>query len=110
MNDATVADLILRAVAAMREHGELPEVETPSISVSRVSSGGAALFRSNVGQALATAQTGEHPNQSPQAFARAVADYLREVVDLVPAYYDVASVESGNDGSLTITLRGPETQ
>lgn len=110
MNDAAVTDLILRAVAAMRERGELPEVETPKISVSRVSREGVARFQSNVGQALAIAQTGDLPHLTPQALASAVADYLREVVDLVPAYHDVAMVESSDDGSLTITLRDPKAQ
>ncbi len=110
MDSESVADLILRAVAAMREHGELPEFETPRITIARVNGSGAPAFRSNVGQALASAQTGAQPPQSARALAVAIAGYLREVVDLVPAYHDVALVTSSSDGSLTITLRGPETQ
>lgn len=110
MNDEMVTDLILRAIAAMGERGDLPAFEPPTISVWRVTNGDAARFRSNVGEALAAAQTGEQPRLSPQALASAVAGYLREVVDLVPAYHEVASVESSGDGSLTITLHGPEAQ
>ena len=109
MNSASVTDLILRSIAAMRERGELPEFEPPTISVARLSASDHARFRSDVGQALAASQTGDQPRLSPQKLASAIADYLREVVDLVPAYRDVASVEASDDGSLTITLRGPET-
>ncbi len=104
MDEESVADLILRAVAAMREHGDLPEVETPRITISRVSSG-AATFRANVGQALAAAKIGDQSSLGPLTLASAVADYLRDVVDLVPAYHDVASVTSTDDGSILITLR-----
>lgn len=106
MDGESVTDLILRGVAALRERGEFPEVETPSITIARVTDSGSETYYSNVGQALATAQIGEQPRQSAQAFARALADYLREVVDLVPAYRDVAAVTSTDNGSLIITLRG----
>lgn len=110
MNGESVTDLILRAVAAMREHGELPEIETPKIAIARVTDASAETFRSNVGQALAIAQAGEQPRLSPQALASAIAGYLREVVDLVPAYSDITSVTPSDDGSLLITLRGPESR
>ncbi len=106
MDGESVTDLILRAVAAMRERGELPEIEAPSIVVVHAMSAGAKTFRANVGQALAAAQTDEQTRLSAQALAHAVADYLREVVDLVPAYHEVAAVTSTDDGSLIITLRG----
>lgn len=109
MNGASVTDLILRSIAAMRERGDLPEFEPPTISVARLSGSDPARFRSDVGQALAASQTGDQ-RQSPRELASAIAEYLREVADLVPAYHDVASVEASDDGSLTITLRGPETQ
>ncbi len=105
MNGEAVTDLILRAIAAMRERGDLPEVETPRITVTAVSGVNAETFRSNVGQALAAAQTGEHPLMSPHTLATTIADYLSEVVDLVPAYHDVASVRALDDGTLIITLR-----
>lgn len=109
MNGEAVTDLILRAIAVMRERGEFPEMETPKITVARLTNASVETFHSNAGQAIAAAQTGEQPHPSAQALARAVADYLREVVDLVPAYHEVASVTSTDDGSLIITLRGAET-
>jgi hypothetical protein len=109
MNGASVTDLLLRSIAAMRERGELPEFEPPMISVARLTGSDPARFHCNAGQALAAGQTGDQPRLSPQDLAHTIANYLREVVDLVPAYHDVAAVEASDDGSLTITLRGPET-
>ena len=45
MNGASVTDLILRSIAAMRERGDLPEFEPPTISVARLSGSDPARFR-----------------------------------------------------------------
>jgi hypothetical protein len=73
-------------------------------------SGKTANFRANVGQALAAGSQDQRASAAnPKALAAIVASYLVEVVDIVPAYRDVASVTSADDGSLTIVLRGLET-
>lgn len=106
MNSDSVRDLILRAVAALRERGELPEVERPQISVARVAGDGPAVYRSNLGVALAEAMAGDaQPAANPYRLAVSVVEYLSEVVELVPAYHDVQSVTAAEDGSITVTLR-----
>lgn len=106
MDGETVSDIILRGIASMREHGDLPEIESPRIVIMRTSLGGSSTFIANVGQALAAALTSDQPPLSPRAIASSITEYLREVVELVPAYHDIASVTSTEDGSILITLRG----
>lgn len=109
MNGESVTDLILRAVAALRERQEIPDVESPQIVVSRIPGDGVVTFHSNVGQALTATRSDDNgPALSPHVVASLVASYLAEVVDAVPAYHDIASVTATEDGSLTITLRTPE--
>lgn len=106
MNSDSVRDLIMRAVAALRERGELPEVERPQISVARVAGEGPAVYRSNLGVALAKAVTGDaQPAANPYRLAVSVVEYLSEVIELVPAYHDVLAITAAEDGSVTVTLR-----
>jgi hypothetical protein len=110
MDGESVTDLILRAVAAMRERDELPAIDAPQITVLRVPDSMGETFHANVGQALAVAQVSAPPRLSAQALASAVAEYLRDVIDLVPAYHNIAAVASTDDGTLIITLRSAETR
>lgn len=105
MDGESVSAIILRAIASMREHGDLPEIESPRILITRTSLGGSTAFIASVGQALAAALLRDQPSPSPRALASSVAEYLREVVELVPAYHEIASVTSTEDGSVIITLR-----
>lgn len=100
MDDAAVKDLILRAIAAMRERGELPEFEHPNVTVTRLASETLA-YRSNVGAAIADAQPDDR--QSARDLAHAIAAYIAEVVDLVPAYHDVRAITPADDGTITIS-------
>lgn len=103
MDSEAVADLILRAVAAMRERGDLPDVENPLLTITQLRSEGLPLYRSNAGAALFAAQQNVRPTAAE--FAEAIAAYLREVVDLVPAYSDVRLISPDQDGGIVITLR-----
>jgi hypothetical protein len=101
MDGAAVTDLILRAIAALRERGELPEVEHPSVTVTRLASETLA-YRSNAGAAIAAAQPDDR--QSARDLAHAIAAYLAEVVDLVPAYHEVRAIMPADDGTITIFI------
>lgn len=105
MDGAAVTDMILRAVAALREQGELPEMEPPRISVTQVTNSTGLAYHANIGPALAEAQTAQSNALTAENLARRVADYLEEVVDLVPAYHDIAAIALAPNGSLIITMR-----
>ena len=94
----------MRAVASLREHGDLPEIEAPQVIVIRVSGISHDSFQANVGQALAVAQTGDASRLTPQELAVQVAEYLAEVVTLVPAYREIATVSSSVNGDIVIAL------
>lgn len=104
MDGEAITDLILRAIAAMRERGELPTMEAPRLTVIPVKGKRADAYRANIGEALAAAQTDPGAHQAPVALGTAVANYLSEVVDLVPAYRDVAAIELAENGDVLISL------
>ncbi|HEX9035596.1 MAG TPA: hypothetical protein VF808_01245 [Ktedonobacterales bacterium] len=103
MDGEIVADLILRAIAALREHGELAAADTPPLTLTRLDLPGQIVYRSNAGVAL-SAELSDRAN-APFELAAKLAAYLRDVIDTVPAYHDVQAVEAEHNGNLLISLR-----
>jgi hypothetical protein len=105
MDGEAVTDLILRAIAAMRERGDIPPMDAPQITVRRITGASTCAYHANIGQALAASQTTQD-SLPPEALGASVATYLAEVADLVPAYHDVAAIELVEGGAILITLTG----
>lgn len=105
MDGAAVTDMILRSVAAMRERGELPEMDAPRLALIHEHGPAGESYRCDIGYALASALTSRDNSTPPDELAGRVATYLQEVADLVPAYRDIASVQLDSDGALVVTMR-----
>lgn len=104
MTEALARDIIQRALASLRERNALPSVDLPPITLVPLEGERGYLTRIAVDLALA-AEAADIPDVSADALARTLATYLAEVVDLVPAYSDIARVEFAGDGAILLYLR-----
>ncbi len=97
-------DVIQRALAALRERNIIPSVDLPQVTFTPLE--GASGYVTRIAVELAqAAEKADIPNVSAAALADALATYLAEVVDLVPAYSDLAHIETAGDGAIHIYLR-----
>ncbi len=102
--DATLRDIVAKAVAALAEDGALPESAIPAFTVERVGTGGSGAYTTDVAlQLAAAARAAGHPAE-PHALAEAIAARIRETVALVPAYDLVGPVEAVETGVITMRL------
>ncbi|HEY7849471.1 MAG TPA: hypothetical protein VIC27_05360 [Ktedonobacterales bacterium] len=102
--DALVRDVILRALAALRERNALPSVDLPQVTLLPLEDARGYLTRVAVEMALAAAAA-DIENVYPEALAATISTYLAETVDLVPAYSVIERIEPASEGVIRIYLR-----
>lgn len=107
MTEELARDVVLRALAALRERNALPSVDLPTITLVPLEDGRGYVTRVAVELALAAEAAGLEPVY-PEALAGIIARYLAELVDLVPAYSDIARVEPASEGAILLYLREEE--
>src|SRR5487761_2334432 len=109
MNEALTRDVIMRAMASLRERGILPSVDLPPVilvPLAGESLPGERVYVTHIAVNLAqAAENADLPNAQPAALATILASYLAEVVDLVPAYSDIHHVESDSAGAIYLYVR-----
>jgi hypothetical protein len=105
MTDELVRDVIVRALASLRERNALPSVDLPPVTLVPLEGGRGYLTRVAVEVALAAEAQGIE-NIYPEALATTISTYLTETVDLVPAYSEIARIEPASEGVIRIYLRG----
>ncbi len=104
MTEQLVRDVVLRALAALRERNALPSVDLPQVTLIPLEDAPGYLTRVAAEVALAAQAQGiEHVY--PEALAITLATYLTETVDLVPAYGEIARIEPASEGAIRIYLR-----
>ncbi|HEX2348082.1 MAG TPA: hypothetical protein VHI51_06540 [Ktedonobacterales bacterium] len=102
--EALMRDVILRALASLRERNALPSVDLPPVTLLPLAVGRG--YRTRVAIEIASAADAAEIEHRPvEALASSIASYLAETVDLVPAYHVIARVETAGDGKITLYLR-----
>lgn len=97
-------DVVLRALASLRERNALPSVDLPFVSLLPLAAGRG--YRTRVAIEIAdAADAAEIEHRPVEALASNIASYLAETVDLVPAYHVIARVETAGGGEITLYLR-----
>lgn len=104
MTEALVRDVIMRALASLRERNALPSVDLPAVTLLPLEGERGYLSRVAIELALA-AEAADLPNVRAEALATTIANYLAETVDLVPAYSEIERVESISGGLIRFILR-----
>jgi hypothetical protein len=108
MTDELVRDVIVRALASLRERNALPSVDLPPVILvpleDELTGKRGYLTRVAVEVALAAEAQGIE-NIYPEALAITISTYLAETVDLVPAYSEIARIEPASEGVIRIYLR-----
>ena len=100
-----VRDIFIRALAALRERGDLPEVEIPEFEVERPQIAAHGDYGTNVAMKLAAAVRSAGGKSNPRTLAEQIAGHVREIVDVVPAYHFIESVEVAGPGFINLRLR-----
>jgi len=100
-----VRDVFIRSLAALREHGELPDVEIPEFEVERPQIAAHGDYGTNVAMKMAAAVRSSGGKSNPRALAELIAGHVREVVEVVPAYHFIQAVEVAGPGFINIRLR-----
>ncbi|HEX8982830.1 MAG TPA: hypothetical protein VF792_08680 [Ktedonobacterales bacterium] len=104
MDEQVVRDVVMRALATLREWNALPSVDLPPVALAPLA--GAHGYETRVVIEMAqAAQAADIENVSAEAYAAKLAAYLSETVDLVPAYSEIARVEAADEGLIRIYLR-----
>lgn len=102
--EALARDVIYRALAALRERNIIPAVDLPPVTLEPLP--GERGYVTYIAVELAhAAEVADIPNISALALANALATYLSEMVDIVPAYSDIVRVEPGSEGAILVYLR-----
>ncbi len=104
MDEQLVRDVVMRALATLREWNALPSVDLPPVTLATLASANGYETRVVIEMAQA-AQAADIENVSAEAYAAKLAAYLTETVDLVPAYSEITRVEAVDDGLIRIYLR-----
>ena len=99
-----IRDIITRSVAALREAGQLPEVDIPPFDVERPQIAAHGDYATNIAMKLAAAAKAAGEKVNPRALADAIATHIRETVEVVPAYDLVSSVEVAGPGFINLRL------
>ena len=104
MSESLARDVILRALAALRERNIIPSVDIPTITL--VPLDGVSGYQTRISIELAeAAEAANIPDVSSEALANSIATYLDEVVNVVPAYAEIAHVAAIGAGIIHIYLR-----
>ncbi len=102
----TIVELVTRSVAALREQGELPEVEMPLFEVERPQIAAHGDYATNVAMKLARAlRAAGGAKANSRALAEAIAGRIRETAEVVPAYALVDAVEVAGPGFINLRLK-----
>lgn len=101
-------DVILRALASLRERNALPSVDLPPVTLLPLATGRGYRtrgYRTRVAiEIAAAADAAEIEHRPVETLAASIASYLAETVDLVPAYQVIARVETAETGEITLYL------
>jgi hypothetical protein len=102
--EALTRDVILRALASLRERNALPSVDLPPVTLLPLAA--ERGYRTRVAIEIAqAADAAEIEHRPVETLADIIASYLAETVDLVPAYSVIARVEPAADGEIALYLR-----
>jgi arginyl-tRNA synthetase len=102
----TIVEMVTRSVAALREQGELPEVEIPPFEVERPQIAAHGDYATNAAMKLAAAvRASGGAKANPRALAEAIAGRIRETAAVVPAYDLVEGVEVAGPGFINVRLK-----
>lgn len=102
--EALTRDVILRALASLRERNALPSVDLPPVTLIPLAK--ERGYRTRVAIEIAqAADAAEIEHRPAEALAASIASYLAETVDLVPAYSAIVRVEPADAGEIALYLR-----
>lgn len=101
----TIWDIVARSVAALQESGELPAVQLPAFDVERPQIAAHGDYATNVAMKLAAAAKATGQKVNPRAIGEAIANRIRETVEVVPAYSLVCAVEVAGPGFINLRLK-----
>lgn len=104
MSETLVRDVLLRALASLRERNLLPSVDLPVITLVPLPDATGYTTAVAVDLAQAAEAADLEPITAATAAAR-IARYLDETVQLVPAYSEITRVVADSEGALLIYLR-----
>jgi arginyl-tRNA synthetase len=100
----TIHHIVASAVATLQEHGQIPNVEVPAFDVVRPQIAAHGDYATNVAMKLAAALREAGGKSNPRALAETIAQQIREMVDVVPAYDLVRAVEVAGPGFINLRL------
>lgn len=104
MSEELARDIISRALASLRERNIIPSVDLPAVTLTPLE--GERGYQTRIAIQLAdAAAAADIPDVSAQRLATALAAYLDEVVNVVPAYDAIARVIAAEGGVIHVFLR-----
>lgn len=104
MTEELAREIIMRALASLRERNIVPSVDLPAVTLIPLEDERGYLTRIAIELAQAAAAA-DIPDVSAERLAASLAAYLDEVVSVVPAYEDIARVIPADGGVIHIYLR-----
>ncbi|HEX8731144.1 MAG TPA: hypothetical protein VF725_03690 [Ktedonobacterales bacterium] len=104
MSEELSREIIMRALASLRERNIVPSVDLPTVTFIPLD--GEAGYQTRIAVELAeAAAAADIPDVSAERLAASLAAYLDEVVSVVPAYEAIARVTAADGGVIYIYLR-----
>jgi arginyl-tRNA synthetase len=100
-----IRDIVAKSVAALQEAGELPNIEAPAFDIERPQIAAHGDYATNVAMKMASAAKAAGQKVNPRAIAEAIAERIRETVDIVPAYDLIGAVEVAGPGFINVRLK-----
>lgn len=104
MPEELTREVIMRALASLRERNIVPSVDIPAVTLIPLEGESGYLTRIAIELAEAAAAA-DIPDVSAERLAASLAAYLDEVVSVVPAYESIARVVPAEAGVIHIYLR-----
>ncbi|HLJ82451.1 MAG TPA: arginine--tRNA ligase, partial [Ktedonobacterales bacterium] len=100
-----IRDIVAKSVAALREAGELPDIEVPPFDIERPQIAAHGDYATNIAMKMAAAAKAAGQKVNPRGVAEAIAAHIRETVELVPAYDLISTVEVAGPGFINLRLK-----
>ncbi|MDE3229960.1 MAG: hypothetical protein KGO05_08750 [Chloroflexota bacterium] len=104
MSEELTREVIMRALASLRERNIVPSVDLPAVIFIPLEDEPGYQTRIAIDLAEAAAAA-DIPDVSAERLATSLATYLDEVVNVVPAYETIARVINAGGGVIRIYLR-----
>ena len=104
MTEELAREVIMRALASLRERNIVPSVDLPTVTLIPME--GERGYLTRIAIELAEAATAaDIPDVSAERLAASLAAYLDEVISVVPAYEAIARVSAADAGVIHVYLR-----